>query len=656
MPFFPVLFHRRLVALLAILLAQPVFSAVQPSPGASLSDEEIIRQYKERCEYILNQTIETTDPNDLSTGSLFQVAVNLHKGTNIEWARKRLVFDNQPPSGNMFWVLPMVLLMQVAKDIEEETGQSLLTNDDWAFIRTLWRTYFPYRGDTENHWIMYYVSLYLAAEMFPEDGPERWYNGKSSAENMAEAREYIEDWIKITTSYGQGEYDSPNYIGEYTRPMALLAGWANDPVLRQKGKMMMDYLLLDFAVENLNGIYGGAHSRVYPRYLVQPSLTASAAHGWLFFNQGEYLANSSNILIALSGYTPPPILLRIAQDRDNPYIHRELKRTRWRLRNVGETAFEIDGKSTIPVYKYSYVHQDYILGSSQGGLLQPIQQQTWSLIWYEPKPAGISNTMFGIQPYSSPFEGTMYFGENWDTVTDLISRSKVDYDSEDKLEGGSPYEQIFQHKAALIALYDIPEGTRFPLIHTFFSRDLKNREENASGWIFAQGGPAYIAYRPLAPGEWKPVDWTGLLKSGAGNYFSATLSPTSGFEPLAGGSESYVSYELQNGYIVQIASVKDYDSYEDFKNAVVALPLEFSLTPTPSVTFTDLEGTELSAQYGKAPSINGKEVDYSTWKLFDGPFAQAEKESESLEMIYGQERYFLDFKNARIETSILPTK
>lgn len=624
------------------LLGAGVFASLLKgqSPQPILSDTEIIRQYRERCEFIIDQAIANTDPNDLTRGNMFTVAANLRRGTNLEWARQRIVLANQPPSGNMFWMHPMVLMM--------EAGRGVLNNDDWAFIRELWRTYFPYRGDTENHWIMYYASIYLAAEMFPDAGPEAWYNGKSSAENMAEAKEYIQDWIRITTSYGQGEYDSPNYIEEYTRAMALLAGWAKDPVLQQQGKMMMDYILLDYAVESLDGIYGGAHSRMYPRFLLQPSLAAGATHGWLCFNQGEYNGRAPTmILIALSGYTPPPILYRIANDRDKAYVHRELKRTRWRVRNAGPDAFEIDGKSTTPVYKYSYMHPDYILGSSQGGLLQPIQQQTWSLVWREPQALGKSNTMFGLQPYSSPFEGTMYFPSDWDTVTDLIARSKVDYDSPDKLEGGSPYEQIFQDKSALIALYDIPSGSRFPLISTLFSRDLQNREEDASGWIFSRGGPIYIAYRPFVPGEWKPVDWTGLLKSGAGGFFSTN------FEALAAGSECYVSHATQNGYIVQVAPVEDFNSYDEFKATIRSLPLEFSLNPTPEVTFTSLEGVELYARYGDTPEANGVPVDYSSWKLFDGPFAQAGRKSQTVEAIHGQERYFMDFRNNSVKTTIL---
>lgn len=630
--------RRRFLATLFAIGLLPAFSSAR-EPEPLMSDAAIEIQFRERCEYVIDEMVASTDTSNTKRGGMFRVAANLHRGVNLEWARAHIREANETPSGAMFWMHPMVLMM--------ETGRGVLNEEDWAFIQELWRTYFPYRGDTENHWIMYYASIYLASEMFPDAGPEQWYNGKSSAENMAEAKDYISDWIRITTSYGQGEYDSPNYIEEYTRPMALLAGWAKDPVVRQQGKMMMDYILLDYVVESLGGLYGGAHSRLYPRYTLQPSLTAGAAHGWLFFNQGEYRPNAGNTLIALSGYTPPPILYRIAHGRgDEAYVQRELKRTRWRLRNAGPDAFEIDGKSTTPVYKYSYVHPDYILGSSQGGLLQPIQQQTWSLIWREDDPSGKTNTMFGIQPYSSPFEGTMYFGEMWDTVTDLIARSKVDYDSPDKLEGGSPYEHVFQEESTLIALYDIPEGARFPLIHTLFSRDLKDRVEDDSGWIFGLGGPVYVAYRPFAPGEWREVDWTGLLKSGAGAWFSTN------FEELARGSQCLVSESLKNGYIVQVAPVSEFDSYDAFKKAIRALPLEYSLEPTPSVRFTNLDGKNLSATYGGELSVNGKPVDTSKWKLFDGPYSQADRESEKLEISYSQERYTLDFKTLTTETSI----
>lgn len=599
----------------------------------SLSESERIREYRERSAEVLDFVIETTDPGQLDQGGFYQIAVNLAAGKHIDWARHRLREVNNPPSGAMFWMIPMVLTMYA--------GQEHFNEEDWAFIRNLWRTYFPFRGDTENHWLMYYTSLYLACQMFPDSGPEDWFNGKSAAENMAEAEDYIRDWVRVTTSYGQGEYDSPNYLGEYVRPLALLAGWAGTAEFRQLATMMLDYLLLDFAVENLDGLYGGAHSRLYPRYTLQPALTVSTQLAWLFFGQGEFKNNATNMVVALSGYTPPGILHRIAWDRDEPYVQKELKRTRWRIRHAGPEAFEVDGRRTAPVYKYTYMHPDFVLGSSQGGLLQPIQQQTWSLIWREPDPAGVSNTLFAVQPYSNPLEGTMYFVADWDTVTDLIARSKVDYDSPDKLEGGSPYEQIFQHTSTLIGLYDIPEGSRFPHILTLFTRDLQDREEDPSQWIFARGGPVYIAYRPFAPGVWKPVDWTGLLTGGAGGWFSTN------FGELSAGSEFLVSEALQNGYVLQVAPVSDFASYQDFKDAIRALPLEIERLPSPSVRFTSLDGTRLEARTGHPPSVNGEPVDYADWPLFEGPFSRAGRASQTLEIRYGDERLHLDFSRTR---------
>ena len=134
----------------------------------------------------------------------------------------------------------------------------------------------------------------------------------------------------------------------------------------------------------------------------------------------------------------------------------------------------------------------------------------------------------------------------------------------------------------------------------------------------------------------------------AGAWFST------GFAELSEGSECFVSRSLKNGYIVQVAPVSEYGTYADFQNAIRALSVEFDLEPTPSVRYTTLDGVELTARYGGTPTIDGKPVDYSEWKLFDGPFAQAERESQTLQMIHGQERYFLDFKNSRVETSVLP--
>lgn len=597
------------------------------------TDAEIARQFQERRETVLQKAVEHINPDDATVGAFVHVAAALQRGERRAAALARLAVLNEPtPTANMFWMYPITAVLVAGGEQLDDASRDKIA--DW------WRTYWPSRGDTENHWLLYYASLYITAQTYGGRGPEHWFNGQSSAENMAEARSYIEHWMRVTTSFGQGEYDSPNYIGEYVVPMALLAGWAEDAAFRQKARMMLDYIFFDYAVEQLNGQYAGAHSRVYPRQLLQPARVTSSAIGWLLFGLGDYQHNGQSIVLAMSGYTPPPILERIARDvSERPYVNRERKRTRWRMRQAGEDSFVIGDKRTVPVYKYSHVDRDFILGSSQGGLLQPIQQQTWNLRWRVDEPLNAANTFFAVHPYSSPFEGTMYFGADWDTVTDLIARSKVDYDSPDKLGSGSPHEQVFQHGAALIGLYDIPAGTRFPHITTLFSRDTEDLIEDESGWIFARGGPVYFAYRPFVTGEWKPNDWTGLLGSGAGAWISST------FQEWGLGHRCYVSTAPRNGYVVQVAPVRDFASYAEFQATVRALPLTFSLEDSAAATFTTLDGSLLRARHGSTPTVNGEPVDYADWPLFDSPFGVAAPGSQRLEIRHGAERYRLDFEN-----------
>jgi hypothetical protein len=305
------------------LVALAAIAVVRGEPATDLTDAGIAHRLQSRREFILQQAVAAVVPGDLSKGSKFDIAACLQRGERVEAALARLArLDGGTPSGNMFWVYPTVSVMLA--------GDRHLDAASRARISELWRTYWPSRGDTENHWVLSYASLYLAAQTYAGAGPERWFNGRSSAENLAEARSYLEHWMDLTVAHGQGEYDSPNYLEEYAVGLSLLAGWAKDPAFRNRARMTLDYLFYDYVVETLDGLYGGAHSRVYPRHIIAPGRTAAAAIGWLLFGLGEYEPSERQVtrhqlreelpergakLIALSGYTPPPILERIARDR-----------------------------------------------------------------------------------------------------------------------------------------------------------------------------------------------------------------------------------------------------------------------------------------------------------------------------------------------------
>ena len=568
--------------------------------------------FEQRKRYVIDSWAH---PKTAGEPGYTTIAARLWLREDAEWCSKRLIeLLAAGPQGDMFWMYPVTAIAYL------DRGQ--LTPEARSALRQAWKTYAPYRGDTENHWLLYYTSLYLMSQLYPDQPGNTWFTGKSSEENLKESREWIESWVRLTTRRGQGEYDSTHYMGVYLLPISYLAEWAQDPAMKKRASMMLDYLIADYAAENLNGLFAGAHSRSYDREVIERAATVSSDFGWALFGLGHAMEPPGNYVtyyLLASGYEPPEVLKRIATDRSKPYTHYERKRTRnrWRFHD------ELHG----PVYKTTYMRPEYAVGSDQGGVLQPIQHHSWDVTWAVPDARGVHNTLFALNPHSSLHELQTYFVFGPDFGVEAVVRSKKTYDSPDKLVGGSPYEKVFQDQDTIIALYDIPAGARFPHINAFFSKDLRDVVEDKSGWIFARGGDAFIAFRPLQPYVWKPI--------------------------AEGGRRMFSPY-LRNGVILQVAAASEYPSSDAFRRAILALPLRFDLRSTPAVQFRSLRGRELEFTYGQAPKLNGTPLDYQRWPLFGGPFLQAALDSEKLVIRHGNLRRALDFRTLTVEDSQVP--
>jgi hypothetical protein len=250
--------------------------------------------------------------------------------------------------------------------------------------------------------------------------------------------------------------------------------------------------------------------------------------------------------------------------------------------------------------------------------------------------------MFSVHPHSAGKVMQMYFTELPDHMIEaLSSQGKPSYDVPDKILGSSPFERVFQDLDTVIALYDIPEGTRFPRINGFFSKDLADLTVDSSGWIFARGGNTFLAYRPLAPWEWEPRWGYKQLPSTAGYKWERV-------DPGPQGDKILVSPHLRNGTIIQAASADEFASFADFQAAIRALSLEFSLEPVPSVRMKTLRGRDIVFSYSKPPQVDGVAVDYSKWKLFEGPYLNAERGSRKLTITHGRLERVLDFNTLTI--------
>jgi len=604
-------------------LAQPSYAGPVPSRAVVAREDYRREAYVRRVDEVLSWRAGLVDRKNPATMDMAAICVKLVRNEDLDLCSARVIELMKDPGTGPFWMFPAVAVACL--------GNDKLSTEARASIRTAWSRQLQMRGDTENHWAMYYTSLYLMSELYPNEAGSTWYSGKSSEENFAESKAYLVHWMNLATTLGQGEFNPTHYIGEYMIPMLFLTAWAKDPEMRIRGHMMIDWIMADHAASTLNGVLRGANARTDDVSVTERWNALASFFSWLMFGNTPPPANYGGwgvyFAAVAKSYTLPEVIYRIAVDRDRDYIQRDLKRSRrrWRFSDVDYA----------PVYKTNYMRRDYAVGSYQGGITDPIQAHVWDVTWAVPDPRGVNNTMFSMHPISSSQDMQMYFAEMPDWMTRGVTReNKPSYDSPDKLLGSSRFERVFQDLDTVIALYDIPPGTRFGHINGFFSKDLKNVTEDSSGWIFAQGGNTYLAYRPLAPYEW-------------GTTWSWAKDKDKGDRRL-------VSSHLKNGTIVQAASADEFKSFADFEAAIRALPLSFKLEPTPSVTFKSLRGHVLRFTYGQDPSVDGRRVDYSKWKLFEGPYLNAEKGSRRLAITHGELERILDFNTLSIVDRVIP--
>jgi hypothetical protein len=558
---------------------------------------EYDRSFENRRDSLINYYAEIDHFSNYTT-----ITAKLARGKDIEKTLAQLDSLFDAPRGNMFWMYPSLSMYLHTKPV--------LPEDVRKRYRDLWRTYTSDRGDTENHWVMYYATLYLAAQEWPDEPGDRWYTGKSSSENKREAEEWLIEWMRTTTTIGQGEFDSPHYMAIFLAPVFLLYEFAEDPVMKRRAEMMIDYMMADFAVEYLRGNYCGAHSRDMIPTTINPLSSDMTAFGWLFFGDTGFSASGWALGPALSSYRLPEVIYHIATDRSEPYVHLERKR----LRNIIRFGDELNP----PVYKYTYMTKDFALGSLAGGIAQPIQQHTWDVTFVSDKP---NNTLFTIHPYYSEYEVGKFFPEPLKILLDGISRVRPKYQDPNKWVGSSPYTQTMQHKNAIVVLFNIDEGIQHQHINGFFPKTLDRRVEDESGWIVSSGGNVYIGYYPLKPYEWIEEEINWRLRS----------------------------YARRNGLIVEVVSQDDYESFGEFRAAMTSREVVVEdVGDLFRVRYTTTGGDELDFSYDGARVLNGEVVEFATEYLFRSRFMEAEVGSESLRMTAGGITRDLDFNKVTI--------
>ncbi len=564
--------------------------------------ENYIHEFELRKEKILKFYIDSVQFGKDKV-DLFILTVNIKFGDKVDVFLPYLDSIIQNPGiGDMFFAYQLIGLYLHCKE--------KLPYEYQERIKNVFKTRTIYRGDTENHWLMYYIAWYLVSQEWKN---QTWSNLKTSDENFREADEYIKFWVDETTSFGQMEFDSPTYIITFVPPLCLLYDFARDTLMKKRVQMILEYLLADYAVEYLKGCYCGGHSRDYPEFAINPIQAQSQTIGYLYFGETDFYPKlkerSPVVFCALSSFRLPDVIYSIATDRGISYEHRERKR----VRNVIRYGVERNPA----VYKYTYMTRDYCIGSLQGGILQPIQQHTWDITFSS------GRSVFSVHPYFSEIELGMFFPEEVKILPELVDRAHRVYRDPDKWTSSSPYERIFQYRSSLIALYglgEMREWERYRHVNIFIPSDVDEFEIDTLGWIVGRVGDGYFGIRVI--GGVYDLSLEGIC------YRVRVYGDRVCVIVECGGRDEFGGFDKFREYLRGTAVYFDFGRFE--------------------VRYMNIRGFEMKFEYWGNRYINGVEYKLD-WGLFDGEFLKSELKSKVIEINYKGKKRILDFNKLTIK-------
>jgi len=161
-----------------------------------------------------------------------------------------------------------------------------------------WRNYRPH--GSENHTMCHASNIYLARQLYGDD--------------LSTMRSWLINRFVNRAKTGWHEFNS-SYEAVTTWGIWNLADFVEDPVIKKLATMTLDWLLAEYAVENLNMYRGGPFHRNYTTAW-DDQYAMDIGANYVFFGNYVVRGTPAALHAALSDYRAPKVVVDIAIDRD----------------------------------------------------------------------------------------------------------------------------------------------------------------------------------------------------------------------------------------------------------------------------------------------------------------------------------------------------
>lgn len=444
---------------------------------------------------------------------------------------------------------------------------------------------------SENHHMMAWVSFWGAAKIFKDhpDYRNRTYADGSTPTEMAAAfDEYFKVYARERATKGLlVEVASPGYSKYTLNTWYNLFDFAEDPVLKERMKMLLDVYWADWAIEQIDGVRGGSRHRCYAgRCSNQES--GGAASAWYHFGLGAEASQHPGVMCAATTFwRPSPVVVELALDTegrgDYAYVSRRpgLKEPGDAMNYVKDPAHPLHKANGInrlhpqggALLRTSWCTPDFVAGMSQ---VAPLTRDDWTAIsgqnrWNGVIFAGHPTARIFTQPLM-PKKGSVYNAE-WGV----------------------------QNKGVMILQRLRASNAKGQMV--WFDSSLTRVEK--LGWVFVEAPQAYAAVRIVqGGGRWQADSIAqrrdGKGRDGLGEWFALSNE----YSPV----------------IIEVASKKDYADFAAFQSEILANT--FACDERGVQYRSQFYGTtlELPLDASAPPLVDGTAVDFDPKEVYRSPY------------------------------------
>jgi len=469
------------------------------------------------------------------------------------------------------------------------------------------------------------------------DGPEgraNYKDGKAytAADHYREWVDYFDEYFAERVRKGFFlEVASTGYMAVSVSYLTDIFDLCADAALAEKAEMFLDVVWADWAQDQLNGVRGGAKTRVSDGTRWKDAMYQFAR----FYFGGEGSAQTHDFAQLLSDYELKPITWDIALDRQGlgefAFISRKPGEEEgvWPRPLGAERTLLCDTESRL--LRYSWVTPDYILGCQMD------------------HPGAVHSHLSNL----ARWQGITFRGEDGPRVypTDVVQDEVGNL----KNRSSMGYSRTVQDKNVMMVQQArgffqmnpdwFPAKNMGNLDYGIYFGGGFDRIVEKEGWIFVEQGDAFLATR-VVMGEYAE-GWTILVDDASPGLTSDLIDDSYEWSP---DGETIYLKDKYAGMIFEASRRIHHPTLEAFMVDVLDNPLFLDKTVVPGFHVLRYRGCGEDAKEitfnlanSEIPFVGSERVDYAPDMVLDSPFLKSGYNSGIVEIIKGGGRQVLYF-------------